>query len=139
MFKSNDLALLVLRIAVGGLLLLHGIAKLRSGFDAGLEGIEGMLNAKGLPESLAIGVYVGEVIAPLLLLVGWIVRIAAGTVAFNMLLSIWLAYGSAAFQLNQHGGLEVELNVLYLAGALALMLAGGGRFVLRLPKRHNDE
>jgi putative oxidoreductase len=138
MIKSNDLALLILRLAVGGLLLLHGIAKLRSGFDAGLQGIEGMLNEKGLPESLAIGVYVGEVLAPVMLLGGWLVRIAAGTVAFNMILSIWLAYGSSAFKLNSHGGLEVELNVLYLAGALALFLAGGGRYVLRR-RKHDDE
>ncbi len=130
MNKSNDISLLVLRLAVGGLLLLHGISKLRAGFDGGLEGIHGMLSAKGLPEALAIGVYLGEVIAPVLLLAGWFVRIAGGLIVATMVMSIWLAYGADGFQLNGYGGLKVELNLLYLAGALVLALSGGGRLAL---------
>ena len=43
MNKNTDLGLLILRIAVGGLMLLHGIAKLN-----GVSNIEGMLIATGL-------------------------------------------------------------------------------------------
>lgn len=131
--RSHDLALLVLRLAVGGLMLLHGIHKISQGFDAGLTGVEGMLEAKGLPASLAIGVYLGEILAPLALLVGWLVRPAALLVAFTMVMSIWLAYSDRIFDLNQYGGSEIELNLLYLAGSLALALAGGGRLAPRLP------
>ena len=41
----QDFGRLLLRLAVGGLVLLHGVAKLRNG----LGGIEGMLEARGLP------------------------------------------------------------------------------------------
>lgn len=129
--KNPDLALLVLRLAVGGLMLLHGIAKIQNGMDEGLRGIESLLAAKDLPTSLAIGVYAGEILAPLLLLVGWLVRPAALLVAFTMLMSIWLAHSDDWYTLTKHGGLATELNLLYFAGALALALSGGGRFALR--------
>lgn len=129
--KNPDFALLVLRLAVGGLMLLHGIAKIQNGMDEGLRGIESLLAAKDLPTSLAIGVYAGEILAPLLLLVGWLVRPAALLVAFTMLMSIWLAHSDDWYTLTKHGGLATELNLLYFAGALALALSGGGRFALR--------
>lgn len=129
--KNPDLALLVLRLAVGVLMLLHGIAKIQNGMDEGLRGIESLLAAKDLPTSLAIGVYAGEILAPLLLLVGWLVRPAALLVAFTMLMSIWLAHSDDWYTLTKHGGLATELNLLYFAGALALALSGGGRFALR--------
>jgi putative oxidoreductase len=137
--RQHDLALLVLRLAVGGLMLLHGIHKIRQGFDAGLSGVESMLVNKGLPEALAIGVYLGEILAPLALLVGWFVRPAALLVAFTMVMSIWLAYSDRILDLNQHGGSEIELNLLYLAGALALALSGGGRLAPPLPGRGGHE
>lgn len=138
--RNHDLALLVLRLAVGGLMLLHGLHKISQGFDAGLGGVEGMLKAKGLPEALAIGVYVGEILAPLLLVVGWFVRPSALMVAATMLMSIWLAYGDQVFARNEYGGSVIELNLLYLAGAVALALSGGGRLAPRLPGRggHDD-
>ena len=138
--KNPDLALLVLRLAVGGLMLLHGIAKIQDGMDEGLRGIESMLASKDLPKSLAIGVYVGEIVAPLLVLVGWLVRPAALVIAFTMLMSIWLAYGENWYTLNKHGGLNTELNLLFLAGALALALSGSGRFALhrRIQARDMD-
>lgn len=129
--KNPDLALLVLRLAVGGLMLLHGVAKIQDGMDEGLRGIERMLENKDLPTSLAIGVYGGEILAPLLLIVGWLVRPAALLVAFTMIMSIWLAHSEDWYTLTKHGGLTTELNLLYFAGALALALSGGGRFALR--------
>jgi len=129
--RSNDLALLVLRLFVGGLMLLHGIHKISQGFDAGLAQIELMLTEQGLPEALAIGVYVGEILAPVLLILGVLVRPAALIVGFTMLMSIWLAYGSDLFATSDHGGSVIEVNLLYFAGSLALALAGGGRIAIR--------
>ncbi len=131
--RSHDLALLVLRLFVGGLMLLHGIHKISQGFDDGLTNIELMLTEQGLPEALAIGVYVGEILAPILLILGVLVRPAALIVGFTMLMSIWLAYGSDLFATNGHGGSIIEVNLLYFAGSLALALAGGGRIAIRRP------
>jgi uncharacterized membrane protein YphA (DoxX/SURF4 family) len=77
MQTSDDLGKLLLRLTLGVLTLLHGIAKI----SAGVGGIAGMLGKAGLPTVLAYGVYAGEVIAPLLLIIGLWTRPAALVVA----------------------------------------------------------
>ena len=67
---SADLGKLVLRVALGALILLHGIAKLRGGIDF----VTHSVTAAGLPAWLAYGVYLGEVLAPLLVIAGWNAR-----------------------------------------------------------------
>lgn len=124
---NSDIGLLLLRLAVGGLMIPHGISKLMHG----TAGIVGMLTAKGLPEFLVHGVIIGEVLAPLLIVIGWFTRPAAAILAFNMIMTIYLAFGWSGFAINQHGGVAVELNLLYLAGALALMFTGSGRYAVK--------
>ncbi len=53
--SHDDAGKLLLRLAVGGLMLFHGIHKLIDGVD----GISGMLAAQGLPGFIAYGVLVG--------------------------------------------------------------------------------
>jgi len=122
----QDLGKLVLRVALGLLILLHGIFKLRHG----LGGIEGMVAAHGLPAFVAYGVLVGEVLAPLLLLLGWFSRIGAVLVAVNMLFAIALAHLGQLAQLNEQGGWALELQGMYLAAAVALVLLGPGRYAV---------
>ncbi len=125
--RGNDMALLLVRVSVGGLMIFHGIDKLRHG----LGGIEGMLAAKGLPEFLAYGVPVGEILAPLLVLAGVFGRIGGLIMAFQMVMAIWLAHSGDIFSLSEQGGLMIELPLLYLCGALAVFFAGSGRYSLR--------
>lgn len=120
--SSLDVGKLLLRLAVG-LMLFHGVAKLRTG----VEPIAGMLAAKGLPQFLAYGTYVGEVIAPLLVVVGAFTRPAAAVVAFNMVMALGLAHMGDLARLDEHGAWVVELPVLYLLAALAVVFAGAGR------------
>jgi putative oxidoreductase len=54
---TEDAGRLLLRIAVGGLMLFHGISKIRHGVDFMFP----LLEAKGLPAFIAYGSYVGEV------------------------------------------------------------------------------
>lgn len=115
---------LILRIALGVLLLLHGIAKMR----AGIGGIEGMVTGFGLPSWVAYGVYVGEVLAPLMLLVGWYARIGAAVIAVNMLFALLLAHRSELTDLNDSGGWAIELQAMYLFTAIALAMLGPGRY-----------
>ncbi len=124
--SNIDLGLLILRLAVGGLMLPHGVTKLFNG----TEKIAEMLVEKGLPGIMAHGVIIGEVIAPLLIVIGFFTRPASAILAFTMVMSIYLVFGWAGFQLNQHGGITVELNLLYLFGALALMFTGAGRYAV---------
>lgn len=123
---QQDLGKLVLRIVLSVLILLHGISKLRHG----LGGIEGMVTAHGLPAFVAYGVLVGEVLAPVLLLLGWFSRIGAALVAVNMLFAFGLAHMGQLAQLNEQGGWALELQGMYLAAALALVLLGPGRYAV---------
>jgi putative oxidoreductase len=119
-----DLGKLVLRLALGLLILLHGIAKLRGGLDP----IVGMVQAHGLPGFVAYGALVGEVLAPLMVLAGFHARIGAALVAFNMLVAFALAHMGQLGQLNEPGGWALELQGMFLATAVAIALIGPGRY-----------
>lgn len=126
-FQKPDLGLFLLRLSVGGLMLPHGISKI----VGSLEPIQSMLAAKGLPAVLSYGVYLGEIVAPLLILLGYFGRPAAIVFALTMAFSIYLAYGMTGFGFNQYGGLQAELNLLFLFGAMALFFTGSGKYSLR--------
>ena len=121
---QTDLAKLILRLTLGVLVLLHGVAKLRGGVDP----IAGMLAAHGLPGFLAYGALVGEVLGPLMLIAGFHARIGAVLVMINMAFAIGLAHLGELGQLNQSGGWALELQGMFLASALALLLLGPGRY-----------
>jgi len=104
-------------------MLFHGIAKLTDGVGA----IADMLASSGLPTFLAYGVYVGEVLAPLLLILGLWTRISAIIIAFNMVMAIVLGHAGELWTLNQFGGWAIEVQALYLFGALSVALLGPGR------------
>jgi putative oxidoreductase len=121
---QSDLGKLILRVALGVLILLHGIAKLRGGVGP----IEGMVVAHGWPSYIAYGALVGEVLGPLLLLAGFYARLGAALIAINMLFAFALVHLGQLTQLNEQGGWALELQGMYLAAALALVLLGPGRF-----------
>ena len=119
-----DLGKLVLRLALGLLILLHGIGKLRGGLDQ----IAGLVTAHGLPGFIAYGALVGEVLAPLMVLAGFYARIGAVLIAFNMLVAFALVHLGQLGQLNEQGGWALELQGMYLAAAVAIALLGPGRY-----------
>jgi putative oxidoreductase len=122
----DDIGKLILRLTLGILMLLHGIAKLRYG----VAGIEGMVESHGLPGFLAYGVFVGEIIAPLMVIAGWHARAGGLIMAFNMVVAIALAHGSQLFDLGKQGGWALELQGFYLFTAIVIALIGPGRFAL---------
>lgn len=124
--KNINLGILLIRVSVGFLMLLHGIAKLSHGVGP----IVGMVESQGLPGFFAYGVYVGEVLAPLALIIGFRTRIAAGIFIVNMLVIIFMAHPADILALSETGGWKLELVGLYLFGALSLFFTGGGRYGL---------
>jgi putative oxidoreductase len=121
---SANLGKLILRLTLGGLMLLHGVAKLQ----AIPVGIMNLLADAGLPPSLGYLVYVGEVLAPLLLIAGLWTRVAALLIAINMVVAILLAHASQLDDLTRSGGWALELQGFYFFTAVAIMLLGAGRF-----------
>lgn len=117
---------LLLRVVLGVLVLLHGLNKL----TGGIGGIEDMLAGFGLPPVFAYGVFFGEVLGPLLLILGLYARIGAVLIAVNMVVAIALAHSDELFAVTTTGGWELELQGMYLFTAIALALTGPGRLSL---------
>jgi len=120
---SQRPGVLLLRLTVAGLMLFHGVAKLRHG----LGPIESLLAGAGLPTWFAYGVIVGEVIAPILILAGVLVRPAALVIAFNMVVAVALAHPAQLFTLGRTGGYGLELQAFYFFGAIAIALLVDGK------------
>jgi putative oxidoreductase len=86
-----------------------------------------MLTSRGYPGWLAFGVFVGEVIAPLLVIVGIQVRVAALVMAANMIVAVALAHPKQIFSIGPHGGYALELQAFFLLTSLAVALLAGRR------------
>jgi putative oxidoreductase len=121
---TDDQGKLLLRVVLAILLLFHGVSKLMGGIGF----ITGMLEKAGLPGALGYLVYIGEVIAPLLILIGLFTRAAALVIVVNMVVALLLVHTKQFFTLNDTGGWALELQAMYLAGALAVALLGAGRY-----------
>lgn len=125
MKKNTDLGLLILRITVAGLMLFHGIAKLGH-----LDGIKGMLSTNGLPEFMAYGAYITEIIAPLIIIVGYRTRLASLVFFLGMLFIIFLAHANDIFAISDKGALQNELIYFYTFGSVALFFTGAGKYAI---------
>ena len=131
----DDVGKLILRLVVAILLIFHGISKLRHG----IAWMAGPLTAHRLPAFIGYGVYVAEVVAPILLVVGFLTRPAAAVIAFELSMAIYLVLGLKAFETaRQTGALGGELNFLYIFAALAIVFLGSGRFALSKGKGRWD-
>ena len=123
MKKSKDIGLFIVRITIAVPMLMYGISKIIHGISY----IEGLLTEKGLPSVLAYGVYVGEVISPLLLIVGFRTRQAAVLFASNCLTAIILAHKAAILSLNENGGWALETLAIYAGISISLLFTGSGK------------
>ncbi|KRW69736.1 DoxX family protein [Stutzerimonas nitrititolerans] len=121
---TDAMGKLVLRLSVGVLMLLHGIFKLQNG----VGGIAGMLGSQGLPGFLAYGVYLGEVVGPVLVIIGLYTRVGAVLIIGNMLVALALAHSQELFSLGSMGGWALELQGMFLFGAVAIALLGAGKY-----------
>jgi putative oxidoreductase len=123
MLQNPDLAKLLLRLSLGILILFHGIHKVIHG----IGGIKSMMDATIFPSFFAYGVYVGELIAPIFIILGLYARVAAGVLAFNMFVAIYLAYGFS-LSLSKHGGVTWELPFVYFVMSILVVLLGSGKY-----------
>lgn len=139
MSTSANAALLILRIALGATMLLHGIQKLTT---TGIGGVQEMLAGMGVPLAKVAGAALPfvEIVAGALLIVGLFTRVAAALLAVVSLGAMFTVHFTAGF-FAQDGGYEFVL-VLALLG-IALVLTGGGRWaadaLIRRPRSARSE
>lgn len=127
MLANTDLGKLIIRLTLGGLLLFHGIDKLINGVSF----IETQLISHNLPAFLAWGVIIGEVLAPLMIILGFHTRIGALLIVANMLVALALVHSHQLLTLGGNGGLQLELQFFFLMNAVAIFFFGSGRYTVR--------
>jgi len=129
-FQSDAFGKLLLRLTLGVLMAFHGISKLTSPLRT-LESIGNLLAAAGLPTYLAYGAFVGEVLAPILIVLGIYSRVGGLMVVINMIFALLLAHTSQLLSLSKSGGWALELQGFYLFTGLALVFLGSGRIAVK--------
>jgi len=129
LIQNDALGKLTLRLTLGILMLFHGVAKILN--PGSLKFIGKQLTTISLPEMLAYGVYLGEIIAPLMIILGIFSRIGGLLIAGTMVFAIVLVHSNELFSLTEHGGLALELQLFYLLMGLAVFLLGSGRIAVK--------
>jgi putative oxidoreductase len=126
--------LLLQRLALGLVILPHGMQKLFGAFGGyGFEGTMRFFSSLGMPSALALLVIIAESFGALALLLGLGTRLAAfGTVA-TMVGAILIVHAPFGFFMNWGGtnaGEGFEFHLLAIALALPLVIRGAGRYSL---------
>lgn len=129
----DDFGKLIVRIGTGGLLLAHGVHKLLTGIGP----IKDMLTAHNVPDVVGYGVYVGEIVGPILVLFGLFARVGGVLITVNMIVAVLLAGTGSLLLLNNQGGYALELETFFLLGGLTIALLGAGRLGLGIGGRWN--
>ena len=118
MNNLTNLALLVLRLGASGMLLTHGIPKIQRLFSSPVE----------FPDPLGVGAttslilaLIGEVVGPLLVLIGYKTKLAAIPTIILMLVALLFIH------LNDPIGVK-EKAILFLLMFAVIFLAGPGKY-----------
>ncbi|GCB45086.1 DoxX family protein [Streptomyces sp. NL15-2K] len=125
---AYDAGLLILRLALGFLLVGHGTQKLFGWFGGGgLEGTGQFFELSGYPSGKTMALVAGlsETLGGLGLALGLLTPLAGAAVFGTMLNAMAVNWGGGFFMMDQDGG--VELDVLVAAAAAGLALTGPGR------------
>ncbi len=89
-----------------------------------------MLIAKGFPGFIAYGVLIGEVVAPVLIILGILTRPSALVIALTMVVA-WLMVGMGKTgMLDKTGAWAIESLVYFFVAALAVAFLGAGRYAV---------
>jgi len=128
---DDSLPLLIVRLALGLVMLPHGMQKALGLFGGpGFSGTMAMFTSQGMPAALAFLVILGESAGSLGLIVGFLSRIAGFGISCIMLGAIATVHWQNGFFMNWAGkqaGEGFEYHILALGIALAVLVGGGGR------------
>ncbi|TXD43753.1 DoxX family protein [Lujinxingia vulgaris] len=117
----NDLGLLILRLWIGGAMLVaHGMPKLLSFGERSASFPDPLGLSSPVSLTLAVGAEVG---ASILLMLGLATRIVSVPLLFTMLMAAFVIHGDDPWQ-------KKEFALMYAVPYLTFMLTGPGRFSL---------
>ena len=121
----SDLWYPMIRITVGGILLVHGWSKIKSG----IAPLAAYLDRVGLtpPVPLAYVVYINETIGAVCIILGLFTRFFAASIAIELAVALWIVHYGKGFAASG-GGYEYVLMWGIIMFAIALR--GGGPYSL---------
>ncbi len=125
----SDAAFMGIRASIGVIFLMHGLSKL------GNEMYIGWMSSFGLTPDMAMLIAIGEIVPGILLIVGVLSRLSAGVLASIMVSAIFIIKDPQIIT----GEKGIEFELILLAGALMIAVAGPGRLsishaVKRIPR-----
>ena len=120
----------LLRIALGGILIPHGMQKLFGAFGGmGLTANAQLFERIGYSPGMFWGTLVGctELVGGALLVLGLFTRVAAAAVVIFMLNAVYFTSKTGGFFWTNRGS---EFSILILAAAVFFLIRGGGEWSL---------
>jgi len=131
---ENAYAPLLLRLALGGMILPHGIQKLFGALGGyGYAGTMGYFRSLGIPAAFGLLAILTEFFGGLALLAGFGTRLAALAVGATLAVAAVLVHAKSGFFMNWSGkqaGEGIEFFLVAIGVALALVFSGGGALSL---------
>jgi len=124
---GTDIGILLVRVVIGALFIGHGLGKLFGWFgQGGIQGTGAFFESIGYQpgEQLAILAGVVEVVAGVLLVLGFLVPLAASMIIGDMINAAWFKSPDGFWVAD--GGFEYEFVLIILA--LGLTITGPGAF-----------
>lgn len=127
---KSDLSALILRLVLGGTLLTHGLIKL---FIFTPPGTEIYFSSIGLPATFGLWVLTFEIVAGILLIVGFLTRITSLLSLIEMI-GVTKVHWPNGFTFDNPGG-GWEYPVLLLVVSLVLVILGNGIYSIPVGRR----
>lgn len=126
---ARDLSYLVIRLTVGGMLLVHGITKLTTTTVAAFAA--GSLARRGLEPSLPLAyvVFFLETVGAICIILGLFTRLFAAMIGVEFLVIVFVAHWPQGFGWSRPGG-GWEFPLFWGLIILAIGLRGGGPYSL---------
>lgn len=129
---DNSFSLFALRLALGIVVLPHGLQKVFGWFGGwGFNGTMGWFASIGIPAILGFLAIAADFAGALAVIAGLGTRIAAFGIGVNMVVAALLVHRTNGFFMNWAGnqkGEGFELHILAAAIALVLVIGGAGRW-----------
>ncbi len=128
----DDVGLLIARLALGIVILPHGLQKTLGLFGGGgFSGTMGFFTQQGLPSIIAFLIIIGESFGALGLIVGFLSRLAAFGISLIMLGAIFMVHLPNGLFMNWFGtkqGEGFEFHILAIGLGLVVLIGGGGKW-----------
>jgi len=126
MNKKQHIGLLILRTSIAFTMLIYGITKSIHGIDF----IKSIFTEYGLPSFFGYSIFIGEILAPVFIIIGFRTKLAGIVFAINSFAAILMVQLPNLLKLNEFGGWAIGLIFIYLMFGISLFFTGAGKYAI---------